>query len=196
MNFDQMTEKLAGILNKKKVEHCLAVKDSAVKLAFIHGVDVEKASVAGLLHDCAKCMTEQELLKNAGEFGILLDGILRREAGMLHAVIGAEIARREFEITDIDILNAIKYHTTGKENMSLLEKIIYIADYISEDRKFPGIDDLRKVVQEDLNAGVLMGMDFTIKNTISKGRLIHPETIKARNFLLIENPELTYQNLI
>ncbi|MGE5472935.1 MAG: bis(5'-nucleosyl)-tetraphosphatase (symmetrical) YqeK [Ignavibacteriales bacterium] len=195
MNFDQMTEKLKGMLSSKKFEHCLAVKDSAVKLAFIHNADVEKASVAGLLHDCAKCMTEQELLKKAEEFGILLDGILRRETGMLHASIGAEIAKREFEVTDIDIINAILYHTTGKESMSLLEKIIYIADYISEDRKFPGIEDLRKVVQEDLDAGVLMGMDYTIKHVISKDRLIHPETIKARNFLLIENPKLTYQNL-
>jgi len=196
MTYDQMNEKLMGMLTQKKFEHSLAVKDSAVKLAFIHNGDIEKASVAGLLHDCAKCMTDQELLKKAEEFGILLDGILRRETGILHAAVGAEIAKRDFEVTDPDILNAIMHHTTGNENMGLLDKIIYIADYISEDRKFQGIEDLRKVVQEDLNAGVLMGMDFTLKHVISKGRLIHPQTIKARNSLLIENPDLSYQNLL
>ncbi|MGE5328420.1 MAG: bis(5'-nucleosyl)-tetraphosphatase (symmetrical) YqeK [Deltaproteobacteria bacterium] len=196
MTYEQMTKKLMGMLSQKKYEHCIAVKDSAVKLAFIHGADAEKASIAGLLHDCAKCMTEQELLKKAEEFGILLDDVSKREAGILHAAIGAEIAEREFEVTDTDILNAIKSHTTGKENMNLLDKIIYIADYISEDRNFKGIKDLRKVAQEDLNAGVLMGMDFTIGHVISKGRLIHIETIKARNALIIENPGISYESII
>jgi len=195
MTFDQMTEKLMKMLSQKKYEHSLAVKDAAVKLAIIHNADIEKASVAGLLHDCAKCMGEQKLLKKSVEFGILLDDVSKREVGILHASVGAEIAEREFEVTDPDILNAIMYHTTGKEKMSLLEKIIYVADYISEDRNFSGVEDLRKVVQEDLNAGVLMGMDFTIKYVISKGRLIHVETIKARNSLLIENPSLSYQNI-
>jgi len=192
MNYEQMVEKLMGMLSKEKFEHSLQVKDSAVKLAFIHNGDAEKAAVAGLLHDCAKCMTDQDLLIKAQKYSILLDDILRREPGILHAVVGAEVARREFEVTDADILNAIRHHTTGEEKMGLLEKIIYIADYISEDRKFEESEELRKVVQEDLNAGVLMGMDLTIRHVISKGRLIHPITINARNSLIIENPGIDY----
>lgn len=192
MVYEQMVEKLKGMLSEKKFEHSMEVKDCAVKLAFIYDGDVEKASIAGLLHDCAKCLSDEELLKKAEEFGILLDDILKRESAILHASVGAEIARRDFEVTDSDILNSIKNHTTGNENMSLLDKIIYIADYISEDRKFPGIEELRKVAQEDINAGVLMGMDLTIKHILSKGRLIHPETIKARNSLIICNPGIDY----
>jgi len=192
MDYEQMTEKLRGMLSKNKFEHSIQVKDSAVKLAFIHNGDIEKAAVAGLLHDCAKCMTNQDLLIKAKKYSILLDDVLRKEPGILHAAVGAEIAKGEFEVTDSDILDAIRHHTTGNEKMGLLEKIIYIADYISEDRKFPEIEDLRKVVQEDLNAGVLMGMDLTIKHVISKGGLIHPITINARNSLIIENPGIDY----
>lgn len=192
MNYEQMAQKLMEMLSKKKFEHSLQVKDSAIKLAFIHNGDIEKAAIAGLLHDCAKCMTNEELLIKAEEYSILLDDVLRKEAGILHAAVGAEFARREFEVADTEILNAIRYHTTGNEKMGLLEKIIYIADYISEDRKFMEVEELRKVVREDLNAGVLMGMDLTITHVISKGRLIHPITINARNSLIIENPGIDY----
>lgn len=196
MTFEEISEKLKSMLTEKKFEHSLAVKDAAVKLAFLNNADVEKASIAGLVHDCAKCFQEEDLLKKAEEFGILIDGVMRKETGLLHGPVGAEIAKREFGIEEAEILDTIRHHTTGCENMSLLGKIVYIADYISEDRKFPEAESLRKAAFEDLNAGVLMGMDITIKYIIAKGRLIHPETIKARNDIIVKNPGIDYKLFI
>ncbi len=189
MTIEQVKCKLQSMLTPKRFAHSLAVRDASIRLAQHYGVDEHKAAAAGLLHDCAKGLSEEQLLKLADEFGILIDSIQKSEAGLLHAPIGAELARKEFDVHDREILTAIRYHTTGCEDMGLLAKIICLADFIAEGRNFPEVEDLRRIAFADLDAALLMGMDLTIKHVISKGSLIHPDTVKARNNLILRNPQ-------
>ncbi|WP_278287300.1 bis(5'-nucleosyl)-tetraphosphatase (symmetrical) YqeK [Caloranaerobacter ferrireducens] len=171
-------------MNEERFIHSIGVMETAEKLADVYGCDKNKARLAGLIHDCGKLKNDRELLKMAFEFGIILDDVKDVNIALLHAPLGAEIAKNEFGIKDLEILNAIRYHTTGKENMSLLEKIIYIADYIEPNRDFPSVEVLRELAFLDLDKAVLMAMDNTIKYVVDNGWILDIETIKARNFLL------------
>ena len=195
MTMDEMIEKLQNMVTPKRFRHSLAVRDAALQLSSKYGGDEEKAAVAGLVHDCAKGLADMEMLKLADEFGILIDSVHRTEINILHAPVGAMLARNEFGITDEEVFKAIRYHTTGCENMGLITKILYIADYIAEGRNFPEVEDLRKVAYINLDAAVLMGMDLTIQYVISKNGLVHPDTINARNYLILENSGIDYRNL-
>jgi len=171
-------------IGESRYLHSIRVKETAEKLAEIYNCDQEKASIAGLLHDCGKLKDESHLLKMCYEFGIILNGEFEGNSSLLHGALGAEIAKRVFSIEDEDILSSIKYHTTGKQNMTILEKIIYIADYIEPKRSFPGIDDIRNLAFRDLDATLLKIMDNTIKYIIDNGWIIHCDTINARNYLV------------
>lgn len=183
-----MEKELKTMLHGEKLEHSLGVRKAAIKLADIYGCDIKKASIAGLLHDCAKNFDESKILKLCDDFGIELDNVLKMEVKLLHGPVGAEIAKRKFSVEDEEILDAIRFHTVGKAKMSLLTKIIYLADYIEPGRKFAGVNKLRELAYEyrDLNKALLLGLDRTIKRVVDKGKLLHPKTIEARNYLLIE----------
>ncbi len=182
-NIQQILEKK---LTLKRYYHSIGVQKTAVKLAKIYSGPIQKASISGLVHDCAKDLSDKELLKYAVKFGILLDDVLHHSSKLLHGAVGAELAKIEFGINDEEILNAIKFHTIGKENMSLLEKIIYIADYIEPGRNFKGVELLRKEALSNLDKAVLMTIDNTIRYVLSKEELLHPLTVQARNFLLLQ----------
>ena len=171
-------------LSQERYLHSIGVMETAINLARKHGVSEYKAAIAGLLHDCAKDIPEEEQLKLALEFGILLDEITCFERVLLHGPVGAKLAEIKFGIKDKEILKAIEIHTTGDENMTLLDKIIYIADYIEPGRDFPGVEDIRDKTYEDLDEGVLMGLNSTIVYVLKKNSLLHPRTIDARNMLL------------
>lgn len=181
-----LIEKLKQNLDEKRFNHSLGVMETAAKLAKHYGVDMEKAEIAGLLHDCARCMDTFSQLKMAENFGILLDDVSRREKALIHGPLGAVLAKRDYGITDNEILNAIKIHTTGDANMSLLEKIIFLADYIEPGRCFPGVEKLRAKAFKDLDEAILDAFDLTIKYVLDKGSLLHPKTITARNFILMQ----------
>ena len=183
---DNINEKLRSLLSYKRYIHCIGVQKTAIELAKKNNVDICSASVAGLIHDCAKGFNDNELLSASDKYSICLDPVSIRQPGLLHGPVGACIAKNEFLIDDEDIIHAIKYHTTGCENMSMLDKIIYIADYIEPGRDFIGVDSLRSITYKDINQGVLMALDNTIKYVIKQGVLIDILTIKARNFMLLE----------
>ncbi|WP_352420104.1 bis(5'-nucleosyl)-tetraphosphatase (symmetrical) YqeK [Proteiniborus sp.] len=184
---NQSETKLIHYIGYKRYLHSLRVMEEAIKLATKFNCDGEKAAIAGFLHDCGKLQDEHELLKKSYDFGIIQRDVHIDNFALLHGALGAEIARREFQIEDIEIINAIRYHTTGRPNMSLLEKIIYISDYIEPERKFPGVDAIRTLAYKDLDEALLKAMDKTIKYIIDKGQYIHPETLNARNYLIKEN---------
>lgn len=184
MTINEMTEKLKRMLTPDKFEHSIGTMNTAIELAEKHNANVEDARIAGLLHDCAKCLSNEELLKYAKIAGIIIGDVEKIENGLLHAPVGAYIAKTQFGIKKKEILEAISKHTTGAGRMSTLAKIIYIADCIAPDRNFSGIDEMRKMAQNNLDEGVLMGMNFTIKHVIGKNRLIDLKTIKARNVVL------------
>ncbi|SCG83715.1 putative protein yqeK [Proteiniborus sp. DW1] len=186
-NFIHEVEKrLINSIGSERYFHSVRVMEEAVKLASIYKCDKEKAAIAGLLHDCGKFKNEDELLKKSCDFDIIQSGSYFTNTALIHGVLGAEIAKREFHIEDRDILNAIQYHTTGRENMTLLEKIIYISDYIEPDRNFLGVDEIRKLAYENLDLALVKAMDKTIKHIIDKGYYLHPDTINARNYLIFK----------
>ena len=177
-------ERLRELISKERFQHSLGVADTAAKLAERWGASREKARIAGLVHDCGKSPSKNILLKRVLEFGIVMDEIEKEEPQLLHGHVSAELALREFGIDDQDVLASIRYHTTGRVPMSLLEKIIYLADLIEPGRDFPGVDELRDLAGQDLDAAVLRAMDLTLIHVIQRGLLIHPRTVAARNWLM------------
>lgn len=183
---NRVKEKLILSIGNERYLHSVRVMEEAIRLANIYSCNEEKAAIAGLLHDCGKFRNEEELLKSTYDFGIIQRGTYIVNSALIHGALGAEVARRELNIEDKDILDAIQYHTTGKEDMTLLEKIIYISDYIEPGRNFPGVDKIRQLAYENLDLALLNAMDKTIKHIIDKGYYIHPDTISARNYLINE----------
>lgn len=181
---EQIIEKLKTMISGKRIEHSLNVRDVAVRLASHYGADVEKARVAGLLHDCAKGFRCDEALKLAKEYELQLDKVTLNHHALLHAPLGAKIAQVEFGITDEEILDAIRFHTTGRENMTLLDKIVCLADYIEPGRGFRGIDEIRSLAFSDINMALGKAFGSTINFIVSKNYILHPTTVLARNSLL------------
>lgn len=146
----EISQKLRKTLEKElkpdRFDHTLGVAYTAANMAFIHGADVEKALVAGFLHDCAKCMSHEDQIKICEKNNIEISDVERKNHSLLHAKVGMYMARTKYDVYDTDILNAIRWHTTGREDMSLLEKIIYIADFIEPNRK--PLEDMAKIRQE------------------------------------------------
>ncbi len=183
---DKIHDYLKKNINEARYIHTLGVVETAIKLSKMNNVDEEKAKIAALIHDVAKCMPKDkqfEILKNNG---VKMDKYLLNSPQILHGAVGAILAKEIMGIEDIDILNAVKYHTTGKENMTTLEKIIYIADYVEPNRKYEGVDKIREVVFKDLDNGVFMGIENTMLHLLKERQLIHIDTINARNYLLLE----------
>ena len=181
---------LKKILSERRYVHSLGVAEEAEKLARRYGADQSKAYLAGLVHDCAKEFPPEEMegiLKT--EYGVPVDSMSRLMPKILHGPLGACEAQRKFEIYDPEILDAIKYHTTGKGNMSTLAKIIYIADYIEPNRDFEGVEKLRRLAYENIDEAIIAGIDETILDLIKRGLIIHPDTVHARNDLIIKRSQ-------
>lgn len=185
MDIEYAKKLLKKRLSPKRYTHSVGVCETAVKLAKLYNVSVEKAKIAGLLHDYAKDLSDEEIKRYIKEFNLSLDKLLRSHINLAHGIIGAELVKREFKIIDNDILNAIKYHTTGRKNMSCLEKIVYLADYIEPNRNFPGIEEIRRVSFLNLDEGVLLALNSSITYIIKKGRLLHENSVFARNSIIL-----------
>jgi len=184
MTIDEMREKLKLALTEKRYKHSIGVMQTAVSLARHYGADVEKTAIAGLLHDCAKNYSKSEMLELCERFGIDLDSISRESTGLIHGFLGAVIADKYYGVTDSEIYDAIYYHTVGKPDMGLITKIIYIADGIEPNRSYEGVDRIRDMAFEDIDRALILQIDSTIKSVISRGALIHTNTIETRNFYL------------
>ena len=169
-------------LKHKRIPHVLGTEQEAIRLAERYGADVEKARVAALLHDCTKKLDMPAQLALCGQYGIALDELEQKALKLLHSKTGAAIARDVFGVDD-EVYSAIWYHTTGHANMTKLEKIIYLADYIEPSRDFPGVDTLRKVCYEDLDKGLLLGLEMTIEEMTAMGNPVHRATVEARDWL-------------
>ncbi|MDU4961911.1 MAG: bis(5'-nucleosyl)-tetraphosphatase (symmetrical) YqeK [Sporomusaceae bacterium] len=185
MTLQQIRQNLKTRLSARRFEHTIGVSETAAHLAGRYGADVDKARLAGLLHDCAREMPRNTLLRTAEAFGIVVGRIERRELALLHAPIGAHLAQTVYGVSDREIIDAIASHTVGGPNLSLLSMIVYLADYIEPTRSFPGVDKLRSLAANDLNAAMLESYDHSINYIISRGGLIHPATVEGRNELLL-----------
>ncbi|MCF0147533.1 MAG: HD domain-containing protein [Clostridium sp.] len=182
---DEMKVYLKNNLIENRYIHVLGVVDTAIRLAKINEVDEKKAEIAALAHDIAKNMTIYELKDILEENNIELSYDEENNQELWHSMVGPIVAKDVFGIEDEEILSAMRWHTTGKENMSKLDKVIYMADMIEPNRNFPGVDNLRRETFKDLDNGVLQGLNHTIKYLLNKGVAIDINSIKARNYLLL-----------
>lgn len=166
-------------LTQKRFVHSLNVADSAKELAYIYGCDPEKAYTVGLIHDCCKDEPAGLQLSYMLENGVELNEYELDTAKLYHAICGTVYAEKEFGIKDEDMLNAIRYHTTGRKGMSLLEKVVFIADFISAERDYDGVDIMREKATRSLDEAIVEGLGFTIKDLINRSLVIHPDTVLA-----------------
>lgn len=180
-----MYEELKKDIGTERYNHSINVMNTSVELAKLYNCSIEEAKIAGLLHDCGKFQDRRKILKMVDEFDIILDNVMEKNTALAHGPLGVFIAKTKYNISNPDILNAIRYHTTGRENMNLLEKIVFIADLIEPSRDFQGVEEIRKLAYEDLDESIILALDKNIKFVIKKGNLLHLDTIRARNHLII-----------
>ncbi len=185
--FGELGQEVARRLTPKRWAHTQRVAETAVQLAMHWGADTAKAYLAGLLHDVAKDLSRKSLLNTALDFGIVLTAFETATPALIHAPVGAEVARREFGIEDPEIIAAIRYHTTARANMSLLEKLIFLADYIEPERSFPGVDTVRVLARQDVDKAMLLALTQSIEYLLQRDRPIAVEAVEARNYILMNS---------
>ena len=172
-----------SMIRHKRVAHVMGVEEEAVKLAKFWGADPELARHAGILHDCTKYLELTSQLHLCAKYGIELDALEQKAVKLLHSKTGACMARYVFGEPD-EVYEAIFWHTTGKADMALLDKILYMADYIEPNRDFEGVERLRKLAYTDLDQAMLLGVKSTIREMEERGVPVHINTIQARQWLL------------
>ena len=182
LSFEQLRPVALSYLKHKRIAHVLGTEQEAIRLAERYGADVRKARVAALLHDCTKKLEMEDQMALCEHYHLELDDLERRALKLLHAKTGAAIARDVFGVDD-EIYTAIYWHTTGHANMTLLEKIIYLADYIEPNRDFPGLDELRRACYRSLDEGLAMGLRMTVEEMRQRGNPIHSGTLAALEYL-------------
>jgi predicted HD superfamily hydrolase involved in NAD metabolism len=181
----QVLKWLSEQVPQQRLEHMLRVEQLAVELARQHGVDEQKAAEAGLLHDLAKYFKSQQLLEMAQQEGLPLDPVDRANPHLLHAEVGAIVARDQFGVKDQDILAAIANHTLGEPEMSPLSSIVFLADTLESGRgDTPELNRLREVSYQDLDLAVWLTCDYTLGYLLENHRLIHPRALLTRNWFM------------
>ena len=181
--WEELEKKLAKELTENRYRHTLGVAYTATALAMRYGINVDDARRAGLLHDCAKCMSNADMLKLAGQEGITITDFEVKHPALLHAKVGVSIARKKYDVKDIAILEAIRWHTTGKPDMTMLEKIIFTADYIEPNRnKAPNLEEIRKLAFEDMDRCVCKILSDTIEYLSANPKSMDRTTLKAYEY--------------
>ncbi len=179
----EMREKLKEKLAAKRFEHSLGVEYTAGTMAFMYGIDYEKALIAGLLHDCAKYVSNDKKISKCEKRGIPISECEYKNPELLHAKLSAVYAKEKYGVTDEDILSAITYHTTGRPAMTTLEKIVYIADYIEPNRtELPEMDIIRQEAYSDLDQCLLHILHNSVHYLCKKGAAVDPITNKTYEY--------------
>jgi len=188
MENDNIINYLKTHLSNQRFVHTICCADLAAQLADIYGADKSKAYKAGLLHDAAKEISIAEMKAYIKKAGIYIDACMENNSALLHAYASSAMAKDVFNVSDEQILSAIMYHTTGRENMSLLEKIIFIADAADDSRTYdPQIKEWRELAKRNIDKAILKVLDFNIIKVVNRGFVLHENTVKARNYLVINN---------
>lgn len=173
-------------LSDFRYNHSLEVAASCVRLAEKYGEDIEKAYLAGIMHDVLKELSKEEMLVFFREHNISLTKLEENAPKLWHAMAGAKYLKEKYDFSD-EIVSAVRYHTTGKENMTKLEKILFVADFISLDRDYNGVEDMRKRAENSLEGAMEEGLRFTVNELSEKCLAIHPDTISAYNEIVLRN---------
>ena len=176
-----------SMLDPRRIPHVLGTEETAAALALRWGADEESARRAALLHDCTKKFDKELQLALCRQYGIEPDAAEQREGKLLHAITGAAVAYADFGVSG-EVRDAIRWHTTGKADMTLLEKIIYLADYIEPTRDFCDLTELRRLAFEDLDGALLLGFTMAVEDLAKKGMPVHPNSVLARDYLKGKRP--------
>ena len=182
LSIEELEAEVVALLNPNRVAHVLGCRDCAVELAKLYGENEVDAARAGLLHDITKAIDGPLQLTLCAEYGIVLDTFSRSFPKTLHALTGSLVAERIFGENE-NVVSAICHHTTGRANMTRLEKIIYIADYVERNRDFPGVEQMRALAYTDLDRAVLMGLESAVAHVKRQGQGLAPATLEALEFL-------------
>ena len=177
---EALLERMAELLPEKRLTHCLGVERAAIELAKRFGVDAEKAGLAGLLHDYAKKLSDQEFLDLIDRYQLNSD-LKNWGNNVWHGMVGIYKIQEDLGIEDAEILRAIEIHTVGSSTMSELDKVVYVADYIEHNRDFPGVDKARELAQRSLNQAVAYETARTVEHLAHKGIPIYPQTLETYN---------------
>ena len=180
MSREALLAKMETVIPEKRLRHCLGVEKAARELAERFGLDVEKAGLAGLLHDYAKKVSDEDFLSLIDKYR--LDPDLKNWGNnVCHGMVGIYKIQEDLGIEDAEILRAIEIHTVGSGTMSELDKVVYVADYIEHNRDFPGVDKARELAQRSLNQAVAYETARTVEHLAHKGRPIYPQTLETYN---------------
>lgn len=182
VNINELRDILKIRLSKKRYTHSLNVADAALKLAEKYGADIEKAYLAGLVHDICKEVPTDEQLAMAQKCRQGIDETEQKIPALYHAAAGSWYSENVLHIHDEDILNAVRYHTTGRAGMSRLEECVYLADLISEDRTYKDVGRMRRLAFEDINGAMLEAARFTLSDVIAKGSFIPENSMQTYNY--------------
>ncbi len=176
---------IRGLMGDYRYDHSVNVALEAQQLAGIYGCDEEKAMTAGILHDVTKEFSKDRQLQIITGGGIILDDIQKQAPKLWHSISGSVYIQTEFGIDDSDIINAVRYHTTGRAGMSLLEKIIYVADYTAQGRSYDGVEVMRRLSRESLEKAMIFSFQFTFNKLSGLEQAIHPDEIFCYNEIVL-----------
>lgn len=168
-------------LSKKRFYHCINVSRECVKLSKKYNVDSYDAEVAGILHDVTKEKPFEKQLHMIQYFGMMMTEVEKKSPSLWHPISGAAFLKYKLKIKNRDIINAVRYHTTGRANMSMLEKIVFLADAISSERSYSGVEHLRSLAYKDINAALAKNVSINIKKLTEQGLFVEPNSIMLYN---------------
>ena len=189
MTYQQAEDMVRQTLSPKRFQHTMNVKNLAVRMAQHYGVDTEKAALAAILHDSAKELPRTELLQIMQDNAIIKKGTQNRPEPVWHGICAAILAKTQWNVQDGEILSAIACHTTGKENMSKLDKILFLADMTSAERDYPGVEELRSLEMRNLDKAMIQALKMTISFVEQKNAIADPESAKALAWLQAHSVE-------
>ena len=189
MTYQQAEDMVRQTLSPKRFQHTMNVKKLAVRMAQHYGVDTEKAALAAVLHDSAKELPRTELLQIMQDNAIIKKGTQNRPEPVWHGICAAILAKTQWNVQDEEILSAIACHTTGKENMSKLDKILFLADMTSAERDYPGVEELRSLEMQNLDKAMIQALKMTISFVEQKNAIADPESAKALAWLQAHSVE-------
>ena len=189
MTIEEMRVLLQQSLKPKRYEHSVRVYETALEMAEHYHADVKKVAVASLIHDCGRQISKEDSVAKAKELGIPVDPVEEAQPILLHAKLGVYYAIRKYGVSpdDREVLDAIRYHSTGTADMTQTAKIVFLADLIEPGRDFEGVEALREASFQDLDKGMLLSYDNTIRYLLEDGLLIHPDAIAGYNQLAAKN---------
>lgn len=184
LSYEEIYQIVKNKLSEKRFYHSECVVERCIEYAQLYGIDVEKMKIAGIAHDIAKEIPKEEQVKVAEAYGVQLDEIEKTHTPLIHAKLGAEIAKKDFGCSE-DICESIKWHTTGKENMSMMEKILFMADATGKDRTFENTEYLYNLAKENINEAIIQLLKECITDVMNRSLLVHPDSIKAFNYMIL-----------